>query len=276
MPTHAAAVWRWLSRRPFVTSGPRGLSIHDLARDVLDAEFERRAPERYRAFHRIVHDQAVLGLRAATGLDRQLIAQQFVFLHRKSPLTSAFFTLRAQGSAAVVPARPDEYDEMCAIIERFEGPTSAELARTWFTEQPDQLSVVRGGDGVAALTHHVLCPTGSPMEDRDPVVRAVLAHVARHGPLRPGERVDIARFLAGAREHQRDPYAVLTGSVSCAIEWLARPLAWSVAVAVDTDFWAPYFDYLALAPLVEVDVGGCDTSRTASTGGGSRSTRGST
>jgi hypothetical protein len=35
----AGEVWAWLERRPFVTRGPNGLFPHDLARDVLDAEF---------------------------------------------------------------------------------------------------------------------------------------------------------------------------------------------------------------------------------------------
>jgi hypothetical protein len=48
--------------------------------------------------------------------------------------------------------------------------------------------------GVAAYAYHVLHPTGSALEDRDPVTRAALAHVARHGPARPGEQVDVARF----------------------------------------------------------------------------------
>ena len=219
----AAAVWQWLARRPFITAGPRGLFAHDLARDVLDAEFERRAPERYRAYRRIIYAHAVAGLRAATGLDRQLHAQQLFFLLRNSPLASAVSALRARGSATVVPARPDDHDQVCAIIEQFEGPASAELARAWLGEQPEHLSVVRTGDGVAGFAYHVLCPSGSALEDRDPVVRAVLDHVAREGPLRPGERVDIVRFFAGAREHQRDPYALLAGTVSSLIEMADPP-----------------------------------------------------
>ena len=252
----APAVWAWLERRPFIASGPHGLWPHDLARDVLDAEFERRSPERYRALHRVVHDHVVTGLRAATGLDRQLLAQHLLYLHRKSPLTRAFYALRAQGSAAVVPARRDEHGQVLAITEGFEGGASARLFEAWLAEQPDTLSVVRDRQGVAAYAYHVLHPTGSALEDRDPVTRAALAHVARHGPARPGEQVDIARFFAGRREFQRDQYAVLAGPVSSLVEWVSRPLAWSIVVIVDDDYWGPYFDYLAFSRLFEVDVGG--------------------
>ena len=250
----AATVWRWLVRRPFVTTTPRGLFAHDLVRNVLDAEFERRAPERYLSYHRMIRDHAVAGLRAATGPDRQVRAQQMLFLLRNTPLTGAIFALRGQGSAAVVPARTDEHDQVCAIIERFEGPASAELARAWLGEQPENLSVIRNGDGVAGFSYRVVSPGGSGLEHRDPVVRAVLGHVAREGPLRPGEHVDILRY-SGARGDNRDPHAMLAASVSLT-EWLTRPLAWSVIIAVDVEYWAPFFDYMALAPLVEADIGG--------------------
>jgi len=223
---------------------------------VLDAEFERRSPERYRSLHRVVHDHVVAGLRAATGLDRQLLAQHLLYLHRRSPLTRAFYALRAQGSAAVVPARRDEHAQVLSILEGFEGAATARLAEAWLAEQPDTLSVVRDRQGVAASAYHVLHPTGSALKDRDPVTRAALAHVARHGPARPGEQVDVARFFAGRREHQRDQYAVLAGAVSSLIEWVSRPLAWSIVVIVDDEYWGPYFDYLAFARLFEVDVGG--------------------
>jgi hypothetical protein len=78
----AGEVWAWLERRPFVIRGPNGLFPHDLARDVLDAEFERRWPERYRALHRVVHDHVVASLRSAAGPDRQMLAQHLLYLHR--------------------------------------------------------------------------------------------------------------------------------------------------------------------------------------------------
>jgi len=251
----AAAIWEWLARRPFITSTPRGLFTHDLARVVLDAEFERRAPERYRSYHRVIRDHAVAGLRAATGVDRQLHGQQMLFVLRNTPLTEAIFAMRARGSAMVVPARPDEHAQVCGFIERSEGPDGAALARAWLGEQPDQLSVVRAGPGVAGYAYRVICPGGSALEDRDPVVRSVLGHVAREGPVRPGERVDILRF-SGAWEHNRNPYALLAASVSSIVQWVTRPLAWSFIDTVDTDYWAPVLGYLAFAPLVATEIGG--------------------
>ena len=252
----APEVWRWLAGRPFVTRGPRGLFVHDLARDVLDAEFERRQPERYHAHRRVIHAYTVAGLRGTSGPDRQRHAQQLLFLQRNSPLGTAFSALRAFGSAAVVPARPDDRAEVRAIINRFEGPAGAELANAWLDEEPEHLYVVRSPAGVAGFALHLFCPSGSTLEERDPVVRAVLDHVARHGPTRPGELVNIIRLVGGADGYQRDPYAGLAAPISSVIEWLTRPLAWSFGVTVDPEFWAPRFDHVALMPMVDVEVDG--------------------
>jgi hypothetical protein len=252
----APQVWAWLAHRPFIVSGPRGLAPHDLARDVLDAEFERRSPERYRSLHRVIHDRTVAGLRSATGLDRQVQAQHLMYLHRKAPFTAAAQTLRAQGSTAVVPARSAEHAEVLELIERFEGSDSAHLAAAWLADQPGGLSVVRTEDGIGGYAYQIIHPTGSALEERDPVCRAVLEHVAATGPTRPGEQVCIARFVGGRHEHQRDLYAVLAGPVSSLVEWVTRPLAWSYVTLTDTEYWDPIFDYLGFGRLVEAYVGG--------------------
>ena len=158
---------------------------HDLTRDVLDAEFERRSPERYRSLHRVIHDHVVAGIRATTGLDRQLLAQQLAYLHRRSPLTAAYYALRTKGSAAVVPARPEEYAQLVSTIEHGQGSGSAAIAERWFADQPDRTSVVRTEEGVAGFAYHIFCPSGSTMEDRDPVVRAVLDYVVGRAPPGP-------------------------------------------------------------------------------------------
>jgi hypothetical protein len=251
--TDAAQVWSWLQGRPFVVCRRGGLTPHDVTRDVLEAEFERRSPDRYRALHQVIHDHVVAGIRATTGLDRQLLAQQLAYLHRRSPLTAAYYALRAHGSAAVVPARPDEYEQLVSIIERGAGPATAAIAERWFADQPDRTSVVRTEDGIAGFAYHLFCPTGSSMEDQDPVVRAVLDYVARTAPARPGERVDITRFVAGVREFERDVHAVLAGSVSSIIDWCTEPLAWSFVTFTDAEYWCPFFDYLGFRPVLEVD-----------------------
>lgn len=250
----APEVWAWLRDRPFVTVRVQGLSPHDLTREALEAEFEQRSPDRYRALHRTVHEYVVASLSSATGMHRQLLAQHLAYLHRRGPFSEQWRAMWARGSAAVVPAGRHELPGIADLIGRQVGPCSAELARAWFAERPEGASVLRSDDSVRGFVYHVSCPAGSPLEERDPVVREILAHVA--ATARPGERVDIARFLSGRDGSQRDPHAMFIGSVSSLIEWCCRPLAWAFTVTIDPEFWGPFFDYLAFRELLEVTVDG--------------------
>jgi hypothetical protein len=252
----ASLVWAWLRDRPFITVRPQGLTPHDLTRKVLDAEFERRSPDRYRDLHRIIHDYVVGGLRTSSGMHRQLLAQHLAHLHRDGPFSVQFRAMRAQGTVAVVPARPQELPGVVELIARNAGPESGVLAREWFAERPEGASVVRTDRGIGGFAYHATCPTGSPLEHRDPVVRAILDHVARTGPLRPGEQVDISRFLLGEDGSQTDRFAVFAGSVSSIMEWCGRPLAWAFIVTAEPAFWGPFFDYLAFRELLEVTFDG--------------------
>ncbi|MEV6495191.1 AAA family ATPase [Actinoplanes sp. NPDC051633] len=121
----APQVWAWLRDRPFVTVRPQGLAPHDLTREVLEAEFERRSPDRYRELHRVVHDYVVASLRSGTGMNRQLLAQHLAHLHREGPFAAQFRAMRSQGSAAVVPARPEELPGIVSHIGDHVGPQSA-------------------------------------------------------------------------------------------------------------------------------------------------------
>jgi hypothetical protein len=252
----APEVWEWLARQPYVSRGPRGLVLHDLARDVLTAELERRSPERHKRLHRIVHDRVVRQIRSESDVDRQHAAQQLLFLHRHSPLTSSIWTLRSRGSAAVVPGLPEDHPQVVAIVDRFLGGQNADLARRWLAQMPEGLQVVRQGGSVVAFALSLVLPTGSILEREDPVTRAALELVDRTAPARPGEEIHLMRFIGGVKEHERDPYAVLVGSVAALTSWLTRPLAWSFTAPTDEEFWGPFFDYIALQRFGEVEVGG--------------------
>jgi len=252
----APAVWDWLARQPYVTCGPRGLVLHDLARDVLTAELERRSPDRMRRLHRLVHDRVVTEIRTGTGPDREHAAQQLLYLHRRSPLTAAIWAVRSRGSTAVSTATREEIPQVVGLVERIQGSGDADLARRWLAEVPEAAQVVRQGGRITAYALALQVPTGSPSERADPVVRAALEHVGRTAPARPGERIHVMRCIGGADGGERDPYAVLVASVAALTTWLTQPLAWSFTAPTDEEFWGPFFDYLALERLSEVSVGG--------------------
>src|SRR5690606_24616680 len=105
---------------------------------------------------------------------------------------------------------------------------------------------------VAAFAYNVLCPTDPSLCAADPVVSAIVDHVARTAPARPGEQVWIGRFVGGPDGYQRDPYAVTAAAISATIDWVTRPLAWSFIPPVDPEFRGPAVDYLAFQPAFEL------------------------
>ena len=134
--------------------------------------------------------------------------------------------------------------------------------------------MVRTEDGLAAFVHYLFCPTGSTMEDRDPVVRAILGYVERDGAHATGRAVSIGRFMRGTGAAAR-PYALLAARlVDHAV--VIESVAWSFLVYDDEECWAPNMDYLGLpaAGGGSIPVASA-TSSTATTGGASRWTAGS-
>ncbi len=259
---HAPEVWTWLETRPWITRGTYGIYPHDLVRDVLDADLRRRSPATYRRVNALMHEHSWLAMRSEDEAERRLWAHQKLFLHRSSPLAAAFWTMRTQGAAFVAAGRPADHAGVLAMIDRSLGERTAMLARSWLRAQPQNLSVVRSAGGLDAFVFHAVHggqdgpPVPPPAED--PVTAAALDFVAATAPARPGEYVSVARFIGGRHENERDPYAVVVGSVSSTLLWTSQPLAWSFVATTDPEFWEPIFDYLALTTVLTATYDGLD------------------
>jgi hypothetical protein len=102
------------------------------------------------------------------------------------------------------PATPADRDEISALVHRHEGAESAALARHWFAEQTDAWRVVRDVDGTLTGVMCLLAVQDiAPADhDADPAVAAAWRQLARHAPLRPGERVTLVRFWMSDQAYQ--------------------------------------------------------------------------
>lgn len=249
----AAEVWAWLESRPYVRRGAIGLFIHDVVRELFEAEFAHRAPQAYAQLHNTVKDYFVGRLMDPAEVHPDRAAAEMLLLHRKGPLADESQTLREGGILSVAHARPEDYASILSLIENGEGPESARLARRWFAAQPDGLYRACADSGVEAFGMQAYLPSGGDLDIDDPVAAAVLAAVERHGPVRPGERINVNRFSGASGAYQRDPMLLLVNGVSCILEWSRRPAAWTFLVTVDPAHYAPYFEYLGLTPMLALD-----------------------
>jgi hypothetical protein len=79
-------------------------------------------------------------------------------------------------------------------------------------------------------------------------------HIARHGPLQPGEHVILNRFTIDREADQGpSPAAELAGLIQAELQ-VSRPrLAWAVIVTDSADYWAPFFASIGHERTTEPD-----------------------
>ncbi|GAA3704295.1 ATP-binding protein [Microlunatus aurantiacus] len=253
--SRAPEVWAWLESRPYVRQGALGLYVHDVVRELFEAELAHRSPAEYTQLHRAVRGyfQERMVDRAEPHPDRA--AAEVLLLHRKTPLAAETSVLRDRGQLSVPRAGPAEREEIIALIETHEGSESADLARRWLTAQPRSAYHCRADDGTAAFAVQVYLPGPGDLMADDPIAAAIWKFVSDRGPLRPGERVNVNRFAGADHRYQGDPLQLLVNGVSCILEWRTTPAAWTFIVSFGVHYGA-YFDYLGLTPMLKLDVGG--------------------
>lgn len=202
----AADLFGWMRGLPFVDPGPLGLYLHDLARNVLASDLRWRHPDRYVDVHtraRLYYLEYLDRLQDSDPVAHTGILMDLMYLH-----TELRQFLQAPEAGAdtgrLQPATPGDRAEISAVVDRHEGADSAALARHWFVEQPVAWRVVRDGNGTMTGVMCLLAVEDIPPADRaaDPAVAAAWRQLARHAPLRPGERVTLVRFWMSDQAYQ--------------------------------------------------------------------------
>jgi AAA ATPase domain len=251
----AGEVWQWLESRPYVRRGDGGLYLHEVVREVFEAEFAERAPQAYTALHRTVRQHFLERMADPAEPRPDRAAAEILLIHRRSPLAEHTAQLRNRGLLSVSPADPRDRPDVVALVERSEGTAAAEIARWWLDRPASALYVVRSDAGIEAFSLHTYLPEPGAAE-HDPVVGAVLDAIGTAGPLRPGERIHLHRFSGAAASYSRAPELLLSNGTSSMLEWARRPAAWTVIAVTDPDHWDPYLRYLGLSPMVDVEYAG--------------------
>ena len=255
------AMFAWLRGLSFVEAGPRGLVLHDLARDVIGADLRWRDRAAYREVHRLVRCNVVERLTRCEGLEQQHALADLMFLHRDNPAGAAFWDWESLGRVYADALRPGDAAPVLAMVERHEGGESAALAERWLERQPDAFAVFRGaGAGplgfVAQLRLH---EAGDDDIAADPGARAMWDHARSRAPLRPGDEVLAGRFMMDGEAYQAPSPSFNVVTMRTTQEWLSRPrLSWYYLTPGDPDAIAPLMAYIGFGRAAEADfdVGG--------------------
>ena len=169
----------------FMEQNAEGLFPHDLAREVLDADFRWRDPDGYLEMHRRIWRHLRHKLVAATGRARQRVFFDKLYLHRTSAIGVRYHHSRNAGKdlpatwqdRAIAPQSLTR----CAATKALE---SARIVEHWLARQPEAFHVPRGAneDMLGLVASIVLPDASSDDADVDPSVRGAWAFARRRGP----------------------------------------------------------------------------------------------
>ncbi len=252
----ASRVFDWLCSLSFIERGPQGLYPHDLARDVLDADFRWRSPEAYGAA--LGKTLAFLRDRAARvgPSDKDRAWHDILFANRHAPGLNRFFKWDAVDVAYAAPLTDGDAADILALVDQSEGEESTAIVRHWLARQPEACRVFRRADGtflgfMLQLAVHQAAPADV---EHDPALRAMQAAIGRGLPLQPDDEILYMRTWMARETYQAVSPALNLTAVQSLVQWTTRPrLAWNFLAFADPDFYQPHFDSIDMHRLPEAD-----------------------
>lgn len=250
-------LFQWLRELSFVDFAPTGLALQDLARDALKAHLNWRNPSAYALLHDRARQHYKQRVLSAPEHEQQRILADYVYLHLDNPVVKPFFDWKSMGGAWIEPAQRSDHAEILAMVRHHEGDESANIAAGWLTSNPDAFVVCRdGGSSLAGfLTFLPVSTPDAPLPVHDPLTEATRDYLAKHAPLRKGERATLFRFWM-SREHyqQVSPIQSLI-FVNMVKHYLTTPsLAYTFLPCDQPDFWAPVLQYADLHRISSCEI----------------------
>jgi hypothetical protein len=193
--SEAHELFEWLRDRSFMSTGPRGLFLHDLARDALAADLKWRNPPWHIELHHRARAFYMAEFARSTGLAQYDTLLDLIFLH-DNPLIHSIFAWNEIGGLMEDSPRATDWPVLIDIVRRHEGQASAQIAERWFARQPEGVTVYRDNSG--AVIGFMAClrmETPDPeMIELDPCTEVAWRYLAQQAPLEPGHFVTLFRY----------------------------------------------------------------------------------
>ncbi len=258
------APFEWLRTLSFIDASPEGLFPHDMARKVLMADLQWRAPEWHNELQRRARHYYMGQMNGVGGPQMREVLIDYLYLHRDNPLLKPIFTqLQSdwQEQVAHSPIIDDAFavadtEALVAMIGRHEGEAAAVFARYWLDRQPAGVRVYRDHSGVP-LGVFLPLRLEADMGERDradPAVDRALDYLLRFAPLREGENALLFRFWLSDETYQGISLIQSMCFIQMVRLYLTTPgLAFSFLPCAEPDLWQTLFAYVDLHRLPEAD-----------------------
>lgn len=237
----ARELFEWLRDLSFISTGPRGIFPHDLARETLATDLKWRNPPWHTELHRRARTFYMAEFARTQGQAQDTVLLDLIFLH-DNPLIHSIFTWNEIGGIIEDSPRTTDWPALTEIVRRHEGDEAAAIAATWFERQPEGVTVFRDGSG--AITGFscrvILRPHERDFADTDPCLRAVWRYLDQQPPLADGQFVALLRFWMDSDFYQGISPTQGMIFVATTRYILTSPgLAYSFHVFADADLWQP-------------------------------------
>jgi hypothetical protein len=246
----AHAEFDWLSSLAFVESTAEGLVVHDLAREVLYADFRQQGYERRLELNgRLLR---YLYERFWNTSDAHQQQQWFdvIYVQRYNAALRPFFSWRTGATFFAAPLRSDEdRAAVLAMTHRHEGALSANIAGHWLNRQPQAFLGFRDLRGeLAGYIANIRLDLATENDRQlDPAVDRALQFIHQSAPARAGEEIAYFRFWMGRDDYQSHTDTMTVLAANASLYWTTHPsLAWSLCSVADPKHFEPLFSNIRM------------------------------
>ena len=255
------ALFAWLRGLGFAESDARGVRLHDIVRETVEADLRWRDPDRHAALHAQARHYYARRLRVpVSDGDRRQTLADYLHLYRRHPVVEPLLTrLHAAWEEADLSGsgspRASDIDAIHAAIARHQSRTEADAVAGWLVRQPQAAEIFRRRDGSPAGLVLTLDLSALTSDERtaDPVVSTAWKGTR----VREGERVLLFRSWLDVEAGQ-NVSAVQSLVFERTVErYLTTPaLAASILLTSEPDLWGPVFSFVGLQRWTSAEVEG--------------------
>jgi DNA-binding winged helix-turn-helix (wHTH) protein len=252
-PLQASSLFNWLSEQCYMNIGARGLSPHDLVRDVIDEDLRWRDPEGSRELDGALDCHLLKQLR--NGQHDSHTAMELQFLERGSALMKRYFDFGALGSVSIGTAIDADWHGITRLRDAGLPPTEKEMFDLWSRHPAVRTFVARRPNGSVCGVTLILeiDRVDDVAADQDPIVSAVRRSLGRS--LREADGVSLmSRFTIPEGDRREASPAMNALQISHLVHWATeQELHFWIIVAHHPDHFAPL-----LAEMHFERMPGCD------------------
>jgi DNA-binding winged helix-turn-helix (wHTH) protein len=254
-PLQASNLFNWLSEQCYMNVGARGLSPHDLVRDVIDEDLRWQDPEGSRELDGALNRYLLRRLR--DGRHDSHTAMELQFLERNSAVMKRYFDFSALGSVSIGAAIATDRGGIARLRDAGLPPPEKEMFDLWSGHPATRTFVARRPNGsVCGVTLILEIDRVDDLTaNKDPIVSAVRRSLG-HSLLGADGVSLMSRFTIPEGDRREASPAMNALQICHLVHW---------ATEQDLHFWiivAHYPDHFAplLAEMHFERLPGCDRS----------------